>query len=465
MLSPGLTSVKVFAAALFFLLWVVVGRSDFNHQKIPTRSLAYGAWGVAAGYAALLAMTLMGIMDWVHVFPLWGYYQAALANLFLCGTAALALWWFGVWPAGDAKLFILLAALYPLTSFSGAVDYRRLFLAVLINTFIPACAMVFFRAGQYAFSTRLIHRRHFLVQLGWKKEIDFLVQSLREAADRMWSLRSDAAALLKKAASDPRAVLSKAASWLLNILVMSFFSYYLRSFFDSPILFTLFWGGIFLLWRRFSALFDVSLSRSIVLVLGIALLLFRPPAHWSELWRIVGNLTLFSLFFSLGISWTMSLLSGSSGAAYVVAFLVPFSGLVVGTAASWMGRGLHSFPLNNLLVLSGMGLFFGLSLVLVRLWDQEVLPSHLSQMSSYVVLAPGFIDRLRQDADFFEEHFSRLYADGLTAAQAEALREWCVREGVETIPLTPTISFASWIFFGFFLAFVLNGAHVLQLLF
>jgi hypothetical protein len=104
-------------------------------------------------------------------------------------------------------------------------------------------------------------------------------------------------------------------------------------------------------------------------------------------------------------------------------------------------------------------------MVLVRLWDHEVLPSHLSQVSTYVVLAPAFIDRLRQDPEFFEEHFSRLYADGLTSGQAEALREWCVREGVETISLTPTISFASWIFLGFFLAFVLKGAHVLQLLY
>ena len=112
-----------------------------------------------------------------------------------------------------------------------------------------------------------------------------------------------------------------------------------------------------------------------------------------------------------------------------------------------------------------MGAFFGLSLVLVRLWDQEVQPSAIGEVSSYVVLAPAFIERLRGDPEFFEEHFSRLYADGLTASQAQALQEWCAREGVEMIPLTPTISFAAWIFLGFFLARIMRGAHVMGFFF
>ena len=109
--------------------------------------------------------------------------------------------------------------------------------------------------------------------------------------------------------------------------------------------------------------------------------------------------------------------------------------------------------------------FFGLSLVLVRLWDQEVLPSAIGEVSSFAVLAPGFIERLKLDREYFEEHFSRLYADGLTGEQAKALQDWCAREGVEMIPLTPTISFAGWIFLGFFLARIMMGGDVMRLFF
>jgi hypothetical protein len=147
----------------------------------------------------------------------------------------------------------------------------------------------------------------------------------------------------------------------------------------------------------------------------------------------------------------------------MVACLFPLFGAAVAISSAWFIGGISHLS-YGFLVLAGMGLFFGLSLVLVRLWDKEVLPSRLSEISSFVVLAPAFIERLRQDEDFFDENFSRLYADGLTSGQAEALREWCIRKGVERIPLTPTISFASWIFLGFFLAFALKGAHVLEAL-
>lgn len=464
-MNAGLTSVQACSAALFFFLWIVIGWNDLNHQKISGRYLFYGACAIAVGYAALLTMTLLGLRGLVVVFPYWGFYEAALANVFLCATAALALWWFAVWPAGDAKLFILLAALYPLSSFAGMGDYRRLFLVALINTFIPACGMVFFRAARYVFSTRLVHRRHFLVQLGWRKERDFFVESVRAAARNAWARRLDAAAHLKSLASNPGVALAQAAGWLLNILVMSFFSYYLKNFFVSPIVFTLFWGGIYLLWRRFSDALGAGLSRGVIFALGIGLLLLKPPAHWSEVLHIFGSLSFFSFFFYVGIKWTMSLLSGDAGAAYVAAFLAPVLGMLLGAIMSWLGHGLRFLPLDNLLALSEMGLFFGLSLVLVRLWDHEVLPSYISAVTTYVVLAPEFVDRLRQDPEFFEEHFSRLYADGLTSAQAEALREWCAREGVEKIALTPTISFASWIFLGFFLTYALKGAHILQLAF
>ncbi|MFI5361192.1 MAG: hypothetical protein ACHQ49_04415 [Elusimicrobiota bacterium] len=463
-MNAGLMTVQVASSALFFYLWIVMGWADFHRQKIRNQYLRYAAWGVSSGYAFLLAMTVLGCFNRIGVFPYWGYYQEALANAFLCGAAALALWWFGVWPAGDAKLFILLAVLYPLTNFIAASDYRRLFLVALINTFIPASVAVFLRAARYVFETRLIHRRHFLVQLGWRKELDFLLDSVRERASGLGAVRSSAAEFARAAAASPGPFLARTGLWVANMMVLSFFSYYLKDFFRSPILFTLFWGAMFLFWSRLATVIGASYTRAAVAALGAALLFFRPPAHWPDIGRIFLNLSLFNFFFRMGIRWTMTVLSGSAGAAYVVTLLLPLAGAGAAAAAARLG-GAAPVYVHTFLVLAGMGVFFGLSLVLVRLWDQEVLPSAIGEVSSYAVLAPGFIERLRLDSEFFEEHFSRLYADGLTGPQAQALQEWCAREGVDMIPLTPTISFAAWIFLGFFLARIMKGAHVMGLLF
>ena len=467
-MSAGLIAVQVGSAALFFYLWIVMGWNDFSRQKIRNNYLRYAALGVASGYVFLLTMTLMGIFNWIGVFPYWGFYQEALVNIFLCGAAALAFWWFGVWPAGDAKLFILLASLYPLTNFIAVSDYRRLFLVALINTFIPASVAVFLRAGLYVFTTRLIHRRHFLIQLGWKKELHFLFDSIREGAARLVSRRLMVAEFVRATAARPGPLLGRMGLWIVNMLVLSFFSYYLRDFFNSPVLFTLFWGGMFILWSRLATVIGSAYCRAFMLILGAGLLFFRPPMQWADLGRIFLDLSLFNFFFNMGIRWTITVLSGNAGAAYVLTFLLPLFGAgaaaLIGSMAARTG-GIPSVYAHTFLVLAGMGGFFGLSLVLVRLWDQEVLPSAIGEVSSYAVLAPGFVERLRQDREFFDEHFSRLYADGLTDAQAQALQGWCAREGVEMIPLTPTISFAAWIFLGFFLARIMKGAHVVGLFF
>jgi len=43
-------------------------------------------------------------------------------------------------------------------------------------------------------------------------------------------------------------------------------------------------------------------------------------------------------------------------------------------------------------------------------------------MTSYLLLAPAFIERLREDAEFFQEHFHTLYADGSRSSKPMPLR-------------------------------------------
>ena len=112
-----------------------------------------------------------------------------------------------------------------------------------------------------------------------------------------------------------------------------------------------------------------------------------------------------------------------------------------------------------------VGGFFGLCLVMVRLWEKEGHPNvFLSSLEPFVVLRPEFIERLKSDEDFYEEHFERLYPDGLTLEQVDALKPWCEENGIEKVPLETTIAFAQWIFIGYFVTYLIKG-NILQFLF
>jgi len=81
----------------------------------------------------------------------------------------------------------------------------------------------------------------------------------------------------------------------------------------------------------------------------------------------------------------------------------------------------------------------------------------------YLVLSPAFLRRLEADGDFIRR-LGWLYPDGLTLEQARTLRGWCAAQGVVEIPLARTVSFAFWIFLGFFITLILKG-HVLEYVF
>ena len=83
------------------------------------------------------------------------------------------------------------------------------------------------------------------------------------------------------------------------------------------------------------------------------------------------------------------------------------------------------------------------------------------QIKPFMTPGPSLVESIEADEDFRDEHFGSFYADGLTPDQAEALRGWCERNAIAAVPLAPTISFANWIYLGYFLTALLQG-HVLM---
>ncbi len=286
----------------------------------------------------------------------------------------------------------------------------------------------------------------------------------------MPALKSGAAEFLRTY-RDPRVLLRDLLAWLASVCVMSMLSYSLGDLLHSDFLKTIVCFALFFLWSRFCSAIGRGRSLALVFVLLSAALFLHPNVDWSLLSRTFGHISIFSLFIFMGVQVAFKIVAGQTGFVFLpllfmLPALIPWDRLAGALHPShWLPAAPAPGTFAGMAVWAGMGLFFGLSLVFVRIWDAESYQSvRAEHIAPYMTLGPGMVETLRADADFFAEHFDTLYADGLTREQVEALKEWCLREEVAVVPLAPTISFANWIFVGYLLTWLLDG-HVLRMVY
>ncbi|TPW19459.1 MAG: hypothetical protein FD126_2663, partial [Elusimicrobia bacterium] len=107
---------------------------------------------------------------------------------------------------------------------------------------------------------------------------------------------------------------------------------------------------------------------------------------------------------------------------------------------------------------AGLWLAFGVLYALVSTFlEQDVDRLPPEKFHLWLVPAPATLELLRSEPEFFEEHFSRVYPDGMTPPQAEALAGFCRRRGIPDVMFRRTDPFAKWIFFGALLTYHLRG--------
>lgn len=457
-----LTAIQIGAMIAFVLAWVQMGWVDWTEQKIRNQFLSRWLACVLVGYAALAVDTMLGERGLVSQHVLWPYYAAALAHVAVSAAAGYVLWILRVWPAGDVKLFVLLALYYPLMRLPASFHSGLRFLEVLINVFIPAAAFLFLTAGRYLWRTRFQHQSEFLASLGPARWASYLAQKIRVALPAM---RAEAAAGLRTL-RQPRAVALGALSWFASVFVMAMISYFLGDLIRSDFAKTLVCFALFFLWSRFSAEIGRERAMALAFVALAALFAFAPAIRWSAFARVLGDISVFSLCIFFGVQVAFKLVAGQTGYAFLpllfmLPSLIPWRRLFALLDPSWSVPAAPS-GLAAAAVWGAMGLFFGSSLVFVRIWDAESYKSvRPRDVAPFMNLGPAFVEKLREDPEFFSEHFDTLYADGLTRDQVAALRVWCEARGVAVVPLAPTISFANWIFLGYILTWALDG-HVLR---
>lgn len=452
-----LPSIRWTAWAAFLVLWGRLAARDWKEQKILHRDLRLGAIFAVVCYGLMLGSTVLGAFGRAGVFYSWEFYRDFVWHLAATLVAGLGMWRARIWPAGDAKLFLFLGAVIPLLSISGTFHGGWLFLSALINIFMPACAWVFLAVLRYLWDSRLKHQTDFVARLGLRRGVDFARDSLRQVLVSTWGrVKADVESVRR----EPMDLFWGVVSWLFSMFLMSLLSVGLKGIVEKPAARTAMCFIFLFLWSRaHQALgrWGTPAVAAVCLAVGYG---GSGPDFKSELLHAMGALSVFGVFLWLGMRWTVGVMAGEIGM-----YLVPLVGVVLGFIPLvfyriWAGVGW----LGNFIPLALLGLFFGLTYVFVRIWEDEDHPDVPADcLLSYMVVHPRFLERLeKEDKKFYQKHFEDNYADGLTHEQVEALRKWCKRKSVATVPLNHTMSFAHWIFLGYFLTWLMNGGNVLN---
>ncbi|HBL18505.1 MAG: hypothetical protein A2X36_10695 [Elusimicrobia bacterium GWA2_69_24] len=132
-----------FFLTLFLFLGAAASCEDWRKQRVSNRWILLGLGACAFGYGYLLLNSLLGhwklrFLFLGEVYLPFSFYPLLLLHAALVTAAALFAWWIRVWPAGDAKLYIVLGLLIVLVDQNIFGFPWVLFLKMLVNIFVPA---------------------------------------------------------------------------------------------------------------------------------------------------------------------------------------------------------------------------------------------------------------------------------------------------------------------------------------
>ncbi len=433
-------SIRLLAWGAFAWMWYAFASHDARTEKIRNRHVGRALGATLLGYAALALWTWHGTGRFVF----WGFYGVAAAYAAEAAAAALALWLLRVWPAGDAKLFAALGVMLPLLAPLDTTYSWRLVLSSLLNTFLPAAVLVTLQAMVWLWRTRL------------GKAWDY---ARREGLSRWLAARWGQEAAQWSCGAARRA-LGEAGLGRLAWTGFEQGSY----FFAMAVAMTALmlrvgqsmWASLalsalsYFVWRAATAV--LRRLTPFVALAACALLIQRLALPWPAVLEMIRRMAVFGVCLGAGAQLLVNALGGR-GVLGVALAAVP---LLAGFAFSLvrLSPGLWA-----------AGLLGGLGLAAVMIQSKADLNhKKIDELAPHVVLAASSLDLLREDPDFFEEHFSTRYPDGLTRGQVEALQDWCRRRAVDRVALQRTLSFAFWIFLGQAATALLGGDVLAALL-
>lgn len=116
---------------------------DMASRKIPNSKIILGFRLLLLALGLLLVNSALGAYGRAASYLNWNFYWLWCAHFSWAALAGVVLWYSGIWPAGDAKFFILAAAWLPVINPFIKNFPNYLFIGVLVNIFVAAALAAF----------------------------------------------------------------------------------------------------------------------------------------------------------------------------------------------------------------------------------------------------------------------------------------------------------------------------------
>jgi len=428
--------------------------ADLSLKRLPNKDLArvglmvgalYGALIVASWWNEAFSWEWSGASDAAQ-WRLWASHAAVSAAL------GLGLWLLKIWPAGDAKLFLILAAALPLAAPVRLRPSALLPVFLLTNVFVPAAVVFLLKSFVWLWRMRLVHGYSFHRALGRSRVGDYWAQAIGEC----WrEVSQGARARLASAAQRPweaaRSLASAAGLWVFAALTLAHLNLTVPGY---RVMGPLIGLAVMAVWRRLSAWLSQETLGGIVAVAVFAAILSGGEPFW-EVFRIsLIQWSFFGLLFEAGTRLlrrvlkaqegfsTFLALAGFAGSLGLFPVLFPFA--FTGGARILMQWSFFGVVLGALYTLVGAAM------------EENVTYCPAARIHPRLVLAGSAWESIRQDEDFYRENFRWRYPDGLTDGQAASLRRWCQERSIQALAVRETEPFALWMFAGTALTLLLG---------
>ncbi|TBR17546.1 hypothetical protein EPO15_16710 [bacterium] len=434
------TEWAAFAALCGAFTW-----TDFRVKKIRNRALLAGLAAALAGYAAL------GFWTWRAEgrFYVSDYYADAARHVGTAWAAGLGLWLLRLWPAGDAKLFMVLGAFFPLIVPDSPLLPWRATLTALMNVFIPAAVGIVAAAFVWVWRTRA-GRRLEAARAAGTSLLDVLG---RPRWGQLWAeAKAGADAARAYAQEHPFKVLVGFADWCGFFASASVLLAVLTLRYGQTE-----WTGLamcafsFLVWSSLGAL--LGGGRVLVAWAAVAAALrLMPGLDPADVGARTLHLAVYGGSVGAGVQVLKTWLKGGGGLWWLWG-LVP---LLLGFVSPF----LHVTP-----SLLALGALLGAGIMAVGVHVREdVLNWKTDALEPHLLLSAHSVQVVARDAEFFEDELGTLYPDGLTHEQVQLLKGWCAENNVPELTMQRTLSFAAWICAGYLLTAFLHGDVLNRLL-
>ena len=365
---------------------------------------------------------------------------------------ALGLWLLRIWPAGDAKLFLILAAALPLAAPARVRPSALLPVALLTNVFVPAAAVFLLRSFVWLWRMRLVHGYSFHRALGRSRVWDYWAQEIggcwREAAQKARGWLADAAQRPWEAA---RAAASAAGLWVFAALTLTHLN---RTVPGYRVLGPLVGLAVMAAWRWLRAWLSQETLGGIAAVAVFAAILSGGEPFWNAFCVSLVQWSFFGLLFEAGTRllqrvlraqegfYTFLALAGFAGSLGLFPVLFPFA--FTGGARMLLQWSFFGVVLGALYTLAGAAM------------EENVTYCPAEALHPRLVLAGSAWEVIRRDEEFYRENFRWRYPDGLTEAQAAELRRWCRERSIQALAVRETEPLAVWMFAGTALTLLLG---------